>query len=177
MSHDSFGLCPSPQTQEGFVAVGSCCSLWYLQPSLPTASQWDFIEDPGRALMVGPDVHSLQREKVNMAGTERHRSHSSKECRVGGSGQDHGMAIAGQDGPGEGTSGGSSQLGRTGAAIMIRGVCGQTPQSAWVFTDTEDLEKGNEGCDRPLVTGPISSSEKWTVATMTPFLSGESSKA
>lgn len=46
-----------------------------------------------------------------------------------------------------------------------------------MLTDTEDLEKDSEGCDRPLVTGPVSSSEKWTLAIMMPFLGGENSKA
>lgn len=59
---------------------------------------------------------------------------------------------------------------------MVQGR-GETPQFAWVFTDTEDLEKGSEGCDRPLLTGPVSSSEKWALAIMMPFLGGENSKA
>lgn len=75
------------------MALGNCCSLW-LSPATSAHSQsvgfylhWDFIEDLGRALMVGADmVHSLQREKVYMV---RNHSRSSNDCRVGGRGQGH----------------------------------------------------------------------------------------
>lgn len=34
----NFGICRTPKTQEGFMALGTC-SLPYLQPPIPTASQ------------------------------------------------------------------------------------------------------------------------------------------
>lgn len=108
------------------MALGNCCPLWYLQPPLPTASQWYFIST-GIVLRIWKGHYGWDRRSAFSArGGSKHGEEQRGNTHILAMSawledvdKAMRMAVAGQDKHGVRTSRGGRQLDRTGTAIMV----------------------------------------------------------